>query len=296
MFEEELIGFCEEKLNSMCDGQCRNCNHPTGAVKYECNGDCDKCFEEIHFEQGELLVREDYNCQKLIYNYVPKYFERYTNNIEKILDFIDLSNYENFKIFSIGCGPAPDLNAFCELNPNKRIDYYGIDRNEKWEPIHNEIKKITKPLTSVAADFKSADIFDIIEDGETFEGYNVLVIQYLVSHLFNTEQDNRIDDLFDFICTHILSDRQDDSPFLIIINDIDTYSKGRNYFWHLIDFVEQAGCYGKAYAISDCSTGDLGVERWTRNQFSNTFENISYKYITPYPKNFEGAALIIEVD
>lgn len=295
VLRRELTDFCEEQLENMGNGQCVNCNHPCDNHN-DCDGNCSKCFDEIHFHQGEENVREDYNCQKLIFNYVLKYYDRYTNNIKAALNLIGLEKYRAFKIFSIGCGPAPDLNAFCELNLYKRIDYYGFDINKKWKPIHKKINSIVSRNPLVDSGFRTIDIFDLIDRNEEFTGYNVLIIQYLISHLYNTNQIEQIDDLFEFIVNNILSDRKDDSPFLIIINDIDSRYKGRNYFWHLIDYIEKSGYYGKAYAISNCSSGDLGEERWTNNQFSSTYKNIRYEYITPYPQNFEGALLIIEVE
>ena len=49
---------------------------------------------------------------------------------------------------------------------------------------------------------------------------------------------------------------------MIIINDIDTFNKGRSKFYLLLNRLESAGFSGRATAYSKYPNGDLGVKRW----------------------------------
>jgi predicted deacetylase len=81
------------------------------------------------------------------------------------------------------------------------------------------------------------------------------------------------------------------SPFLIIINDIDSHYTGRNTFCRLIDMLEMAGYKGNAYAFSQYSTDE---------QFGNPQcdlrkdKNIKYIFSNE-TKNNNTATLVIEV-
>lgn len=157
----------------------------------------------------------------MINSYILKFSSRYKVNIETILSTIDLKNYPFFNILSLGCGEAPDLMAFENLKERKMINYKGFDRNPKWKPIHNFITHYMTHNKDITVDLEQQDVFDIFNSGCEFnKGYNILVIQYLVSHLYNTQQSVRIQELYDYIAHSIIPHRISYSPFLIIINDL----------------------------------------------------------------------------
>lgn len=289
MILEEVIGYCEDRLYEYGEN-CSNdqCTHPSG----HCSGTCEDCLYEVHFST-EINKRRDYCCDKLICNYVVKYAQRYKNNASIALKTIDMSLYPYLNVLSVGCGAAPDLMALEERCDNKHIFYYGYDRNTRWKDIHNFIEEQTDGTKNIEAVFERKDIFDVLDNNDISDcGFNVIFIQYLISHLFNTNQIWMIDKLYKGLIHNVISKKPKNSPFLIVINDIDSCNKGRPYFHELLDYLEDFGFSGRAVAFSNYETGDLGKIRWGVPK--TRIGKIEYNYYkTPY--SFEGAALIIEL-
>lgn len=91
------------------------------------------------------------------------------------------------------------------------------------------------------AKFKCKDIFQILKQGKPFNhAYNILVMEYLISHFPNNLRNKLAQDLFEGIVEQIIPNRINGSPFLIIINDIDHYSV-RFCFDVLLDMLSQCG-------------------------------------------------------
>lgn len=292
MLKDELLEKCRRAYEESPHGDCPDCNNEEC-----CRHDCDRCLGQVHWfdPAGGNCGRNDYDCFWLLLRYVERYTEKYSAQIASALQHVDLSRYPMYNIFSIGCGAAPDLMAFEELNDGKPIFYKGYDRNLLWEDIHDVIEEYTEGTWDITSKFVRKDIFDVFAEGKPKRrNYNVLVIQYLLSHLYNTRQDNLIDDLFDAIIENVLPRYVPGSPFLIIITDIDSMNKGRNTWYRLLDKLEDAGCYGHAIAKSAFPAGDLGAERWSNHKMSPVFGNISYCYIQN-PDESTGAQLIIEL-
>ena len=124
-----------------------------------------------------------------------------------------------------------------------------------------------------------------------WHNYNVIVVQYLISHLYNTGQSHRIRELYDGF-VKIVSQGLSHYPFLIVINDIDSYNKGRNLFHIFLNMLEDAGFVGTALAYSSYPNGDLGKIRWGASY--RRLGQIDYNYRST-PFGIEGAALIIEI-
>ncbi len=183
--------------------------------------------------------------------------------------------------------------AFEKYAEQKEVFYQGYDRNPLWGSIHNAIKAYARGTDNIVADYVPLDIFNVLaEGGPTGHVFNIVVIQYLISHLFNTGQSDRIEELYSGIIDSVVSKRRTASPFLIIINDIDTYHKGRNLFYKFLNLLEDNGYNGRSLAYSSYANGDLGKTRWGGNKVRNG--NITYAYGNP-PLGFEGAGLIIEL-
>lgn len=291
MLKEHLLEVCRCAYEESPHGECPDCDN-----REHCQCDCDKCLDQVHWfsPANGKSGRSDYGCPWLLLRYVDRYTEKYSAQIASALQYVDLSRYPMYNIFSIGCGAAPDLMAFEELDDGKPIFYKGYDRNLLWENIHAVIDQYTKD-TEITSRFVRRDIFDVFAEGKPkHQNYNILVIQYLLSHLYNTEQADLIEDLFDSIITNVLPRRIPNSPFLIIITDIDSINKGRNTWYRLLDKLEDAGYRGYAFAKSAYPSGDLGAERWHFNPFEPNRGNIVYKYLGA---DFEyGAAqLVIEL-
>lgn len=209
-----------------------------------------------------------------------------------------MDNYPCYDILSLGCGAAPDLMVFDFLNQRakKPIRYRGYDRNFRWKPIHDEIENyMACEYDYVDAKFKQKDVFDILLKDKQRPNYNVLIMEYLLSHLYNTSQISYINDLYSSIIDNVIAYKRSDSPFLIIINDIDGQNKGRDYFWSLQEEIEDAGYH--CNVIARCFKPSLylkGAERYPYdyNKFSIP---APIKEVYKCAIRCESAQLIIEV-
>lgn len=292
MLKNRLMLWCQRKYEQSSAEHCgRDCDN-----KAHCNHDCDDCLKQVHW-YPEYGGRSDYTCSNLLLRYVVRFTEKYSQQIHDALDFVDISQYPYFSILSIGCGAAPDLMAFEEIAEDKAIYYKGYDRNPLWRPIHDKIEAYAETTANITANLQRKDIFDVLFRGRlASKRFNVIVIQYLLSHLYNTGQERQTTTLFQGNIDNIISNRLHNSPFLIIITDIDSYNKGRNRWHSFLDMLEDAGYYGDAYARSAFPTGDLGAERWSDyyHKQSPSYQNISYTYVQN-ESDHDGAQLVIEL-
>lgn len=292
MLRTELLKWCQYKYDHSHTGKCgQECNNVNACVH-----DCDECLNQVHWFP-QYGGRCDYDCAILLLKYVLRYTDKYSSQIISALQYIDLSKYPRYHIFSIGCGAAPDLMAFEEATIGKEIYYKGYDRNHLWAEIHNGIERYAESTGYIEAKLRQHDIFDVFWDGKPHnQQYNIVVIQYLLSHLYNTGQASQIGILFDYIIDNILVKRLNKSPFLIIITDIDSMNKGRNTWYTLLDKLEDKGYHGNAYARSAHANGDLGRTRWSSypHRQSPFFGNITYNY-SENNSEHDGAQLIIEL-
>ncbi len=290
MLKDVLLDWCENQYDPDQSGHCGvHCSN-----RKNCNGNCDDCLDQVHWYPSSN-GRADYTCQNLMYAYVLRFTEKYSQQIATALSTVDLSEYPYFNIFSIGCGATPDLMAFEEIVGDQDIYYKGYDRNPLWQPVHSIIENYTKPTPHITAKLRREDIFDVFSDGRPARiHYNVVVIQYLLSHLYNTGQQGQTTKLFQGIIENIILNSSEDSPFLIIITDVDSRFKGRSSWFLFLDMLESAGFSGDAYARSAHSNGDLGKDRWSHHKNSSCFGNISYTF-EENASEHDGAQLVIEL-
>jgi hypothetical protein len=159
------------------------------------------------------------------------------------LETVDLNKYADLRILSLGCGAAPDLMAFEQINRkyDLGISYFGIDANSLWEPIHNIIKEYSSQK-SIKSKFLVRDTFETLEHDFKPDSINVIVMQYFLSSL--SEQESNIqsdtDKLIGLILRNIISHTSSSKPFLIIVNDIDYY-RVSNRFDEIIYKISQTG-------------------------------------------------------
>lgn len=289
MLKDYLLTECQRVYNESPHGACPDCNNETA-----CNHDCDECLRQVHWFSGNQ-GRSDYDCPWLLLRYVDQFTERYSGQIASALQSVDLACYPMYNILSIGCGAAPDLMAFEELGDGKRIYYRGYDRNPLWSNIHNAIMRYTDAQPGMKSELVQEDIFNVFSGGMQVQSdFNVVIIQYLLSHLYNIGQECFIDALFKEIINNVVHQRAPGSPFLIIITDIDSVYKGRNTWYWLLDKLEDAGYYGRALARSSYPNGDLGAERWSDHKTSAVFGNIKYSFCKNESEH-DCAQLIIEL-
>ena len=288
MLIDYIVDYCNKTYRK---NSCDDCNHPTG-----CKGDCKECLDEIHWLRRD--GRQDYNCERLLNYYTCRYSFKYCSEISYALNEIDLGNYPRYDILSLGCGAAPGLMAFDYINQmaKKPIRYRGYDRNTLWEPIHDEVESYTMSKCSdVDAKLRLKDVFYVLLKNKSRSNYNVIIIQYLISHLYNTKQIYAIDKLLDGLIDNVLKYKRNDSPLLIIINDIDSNNKGRDCFWPFCNKVMNAGY--QVNAIAKCFKPELHLKDATQYPYPHNKFSIPDDIKDYYKCAIEctSAQLIIEV-
>ena len=156
-----------------------------------------------------------------------------------------LRNIEEYRVVSIGCGGCPDLMAFetyCHQEENwKSVKYIGIDVNQNWRAIHEVIKQYNTTTIETPRFFYMDAVTD--EHYEISDA-NVIVLQYVISHFYNTGQINKINSFFDKLVQKIVIHKQERTPFVIMINDVNSNKRGRDYFQMVVDKLQNAGFHG----------------------------------------------------
>ena len=241
---EEVVKYChQEYINSECD----NCNHD-GACPGKSNGNCKSCLEEVHYPTKYPNGKKDYDCIRMLQFYVCDYTAKYASEILYLMrKSVALRKIDNYHVVSIGCGGCPDLMAFetyCHLEKNwKSVSYKGIDVNKKWSSIHEVIKNY-KTSTLRKTRFKYIDA--VTEEYSAISDANVIVLQYVISHFYNTGQIDKISSFFDKLIKKIIVYKQEGKPLVVLINDVNSNKRGRDYFNILINKLKNAGFHGNS--------------------------------------------------
>jgi hypothetical protein len=125
MLKDYLLDWCQKEYQSCHSGHCGSyCDN-----KDYCNHDCDNCLDQVHWYPSQA-GRADYTCLNLIFKYVLRFTQKYSQQVASALQLLNLKNYPRYSIFSIGCGGSPDLMAFEELEDGKPI-YRNTKSNTK---------------------------------------------------------------------------------------------------------------------------------------------------------------------
>lgn len=203
MLIDRVMGFCDAQYSSaQTDKRCDNCNHKGG-----CSGGCKDCLKEIHYPSLYPNGKKLYDCPNLVNFYVCDYTYKYATEVFYLLQNSSaLTQLQNYRIFSIGCGACPDLMAFeaylRKNNLHKTIEYRGIDKNPLWEPVHDQVRDyLTDEITYV--NLATEDVFTFLEEFSVGD-INVLVLQYIISALYVSVGASVIDKLFDLIIDSIV--------------------------------------------------------------------------------------------
>ena len=227
--------------------------------------------------------------------YVCRYSYKYCSEIIYALSQLNLSHYPYFHILSLGCGGAPDLMAFEYMKYKQGISYIGVDNNVYWRKIHNFIKENFK---GGGVKFKrNIDVLTYFEKNELHK-CNVIIIQYLISFFFETIGEDGIRKWFSCLAEKIVKNKPDNSPLLIIINDVDSIHTGRDAFPLFVEEIERVGLnisYESRRRFKEQNYYE-GSLRYENNQ--NIFEGeIPDRFIQDYcvAKFCESAQLILEV-
>lgn len=237
-----IVKYCHKEY---VNGSCTNCNHEKGCPG-KCDGNCKNCLTEVHFPNKYPFGKKDYDCQRMLQFYVCDYTFKYVSEMLYLMRESEaLKHIDTYHVVSIGCGGCPDLMAFekyCHQEQNwKSVSYLGVDVNENWKSIH-EVIKAYKTTTLIKTRFKYVDAVD--EEFDKISEANVIVLQYVISHFYNTNQIQRINLFFDKLVDKIMAHRQKGIPFVVLINDVNSNKRGRDYFMTIIKKLRNAGFHG----------------------------------------------------
>ena len=132
------------------------------------------------------------------------------------------------------------------------VSYMGIDKNPLWAPIHQNISNYCNNVNIRFLPYHE-DVFKFFQDYYVSD-VNIIVISYLISHLYNTGQISEIDDLARYLVNTI---QKKDTPLLLVINDVNSYKRGRDFFSHFLRAIQNSGLTVSKSEYKYFDTGNL---------------------------------------
>ena len=97
------------------------------------------------------------------------------------------------------------------------------------------------------------DVFDLFQKHAISEA-NIIVISYLISHLYNTGQIAEINHLAGNLVNTII---KKNTPLLLIINDVNSYRRGRDFFSYFLRAIQNNGLTVSKSEYKYFDTGNL---------------------------------------
>jgi len=264
---DHIVNYCNRAYkNAYLLNICNGCKQPQ---KCPANRDCADCLDEVHFPEQHPNGKREYDCNNMLNFYVCRYTHKYCSEIEYALNQIpSLKNFEKYKVLSIGCGAAPDLMALEAYRNKNNIDskiiYKGLDKNVLWQATHAQIENYVKNK-NIKVRFHYVDAIDYMKS-KYWPGANLLILQYVISYLYNTNRIKDIDTFFDDLIKNVVSRKNDNEPIIIIINDVNNNYRGIDYFE---DFEEKLR--KKRFNV-----------KTSRMYFNYGIKNEKQRYGTPY--------------
>lgn len=262
MLLEYLVDFCDKQYSYFgngCGCNLGNCNHPSG----NCSGSCYDCLYQVHFPSRiSTIPKKQYDCTKMLYHYVCQYSYLYTTEVLYALNIERnfIKDYPYYHILSLGCGGCADLMAFDYLKAKGHItapiSYVGIDVNSLWHPIHSAIASYCQHNNIIFNIPGYYDAFKFFENS-IIEDANIIIISYLISYLYNTGQINDINKLAYYIANNIVAKKIYGQKLLLIINDVNSNRRGRDYFSYFKDAINNAGLVISKSEYKYFDTGNL---------------------------------------
>ncbi len=297
MLIDELVDYCDEQFSFQDTSYvCSDCTH-----SIKCSGSCKKCLEEIHYPNKYLEGKKDYDCSNLVNFYVCDYSYKYASEIWYLIKESEIiGKIDEYHIMSIGCGGCPDLMAFesyiKDSNLSKSIYYLGIDKNKLWKPVHKQISTYRSKIIR-KTQFRYVDAIEYFNEN-IIKSTNVLILQYVISHFYNTNQIDKIDKFYDDLIKSIVLHKQENKPYAIIINDVNSNNRGRDFFLDLCQKLAEAdlqGTYSQFYFDYRIQNGK---QRYGDKHDSNdVLYNVPSKLSKYEPwKKCSSAQLLIELD
>lgn len=261
MLLDETVDFCDQMYSSFgCNCGCEGgvCNHPSD----RCSGSCYNCLYQVHYpDRWEGKKRKVYDCPKMLYHYVCQYSYLYSTELLCAFgyewDFI--KGFPYYNILSLGCGGCADLMAFDFLRIKKKnfmpVSYFGVDVNYLWERIHRKIYDYCgkNDIKFQALYYDAFDYFKYCD----LKKCNIIVISYLISFLYNTNQIIQLKEFTTNLVENVIKHKEPNMPLLLIINDVNSCNRGRNYFQFFIDAIQRYGLTIRKSEYKYFDTGNL---------------------------------------
>ena len=242
---DSIVQSCDAKYSSFgnnCGCSDGICNRPSG----QCSGSCYNCLYHIHYPYiAPANSKITYDCPKMLYHYVCQYSYLYTT--ELVCAFWNriqtIKFFPYYHVLSLGCGGCADLMAYDYLYQNKYIQapisYYGIDINNLWAPIHDDIEQYCLSH-SIRFDKDYIDVFARVKETDLADT-NIIVMSYLISSLYNRNQIDDIHILANDLAKNVICQKSEGMPLLLVINDVNSNSRGRDYFSLFISAIKKTG-------------------------------------------------------
>jgi hypothetical protein len=220
-----LLSYCNQSYNrpEVCD----DCQNPCPET-----GNCETCLETIHFGTEE----RQYNCTNILYFYVCKYIFKYSSEIAYLINSNAFKCITEFNILSLGCGPCTDYYGVDLYRKDRRINYYGIEMNQDWKEIHENI--VLKGSDTFNINYIDAFMF-LSDPFRYLKKYipNIIIVNYMISDMLKADAD--VDDFIDKLAENLF-DHLPKNTFVIIndynrgVDDYDPryyYSRIENAMW-----------------------------------------------------------------
>jgi len=257
----ELVEYCDANYargNEKCDS-CTN---------DDCEGSCDRCFNSIH----KVWNNRDYDCPNLMHHYVCEYLYAYSSEIWHLFNADnDLKNLDEYRILSIGVGPASELFGISKIADDKPINFVGYDLNRLWGEIHNKILDIASRCQNCSVELNIADVFDEFNP-DNFKP-NIIVMSYLISHLSKSGCD--VDEFMTNLKDKVLD--KIERPYYIVINDINL-NTARDKFsiiYQKLNPIDDDGISSRCYYFDGYTYG-------TKHNSSALIEDIPANILAKY--------------
>lgn len=235
---DRIVKYCDENVTDYASEKaCDDCNHCS-----EYPGNCGACLDQVH------LTRKS--------------------------DERQLMNLPHIHMLSIGSGPSPDLYALWkfkkDMHYSKPISYIGFEHNRYWEDINEETKDIFSN-TGIEIEYYYEDAMESFKT-KNLKRSNVLVLQYLLSHIVYNERGGEKEGFFRNLIENVVMYMEDKA--FIIFNDIN-HCLARDNFVLLEEMLED---YGKRIRVHKYYYPYNGIKDVQRDGKPHTDNGLDWDY------------------
>ena len=129
----KIVSYCDKEYTASeaihpCSVE--QCTHDCKNQRSDSSCNCISCLEEVHYHH--INGRRTYNCSNLVNCYGCRYLNKFVSEFSYALRVRDIiKKFSQFRVISIGCGPAPDLMALelfrYENGLTTSLQYRGFD-------------------------------------------------------------------------------------------------------------------------------------------------------------------------